>query len=130
MWCSPRRICSDCPCRRPRSRRGSRCDAPPNPSPRLAFPSRSVGKQCRHLLATDQRLCDQPFSATLARQLEASPGLVQRVEALVGRFGCLHDAVGDRLLTALLAALGETPGPAIDNLDRAERLGWVDFADT
>jgi hypothetical protein len=38
-----------------------------NPKPRLAFLPRVVGKQSRHLLATDQRLCDQPFSAARAR---------------------------------------------------------------
>ncbi len=149
----------------------------PNPKPRLAFRARLAGKQCRHLLAADQRLFDPPFSAARARQLEANPDLAERVEAFVGRalivvpaapgsagvppalfpmagetpalpgtrrtpplvrrtvkavgrFGRLHDTVGDKLLPALLPALGETPGPAIDNLDRAERLGWVDFADT
>jgi hypothetical protein len=103
---------------------------PANHNPRLAFLSRVVGKQCRHLLTTDQRLFDQPFSAARAGQLEANPDLADRVEAFVGRFGRLQDTVGDKLLPALLAALGETPGPAIDNLDRAERLGWVDSVDT
>jgi len=103
---------------------------PSNPNPRIAFLSRVVDKQCRRLLATDQRLFEQPSSAARVGQIEANPDLAERVEAFVGRFGRLHDAVGDRLLTALLAALGETPGAAIDNLDRAERLGWVDSADT
>jgi len=48
---------------------------PSKPNPRLAFLSRVVGKQCRHLLATDQRLFDQPFSAARAGQLEANPDL-------------------------------------------------------
>ena len=101
-----------------------------DPKPRLAFLTRVVRKECRHLLTTDQRLFDQPFSAERAETLEADPDLAERVEAFVGRFGRLQDTAGDKLLPALLAALGETPGPAIDNLDRAERLGWVDSADT
>jgi hypothetical protein len=101
-----------------------------DPKPRLAFLTRVVRKACRHLLTTDQRLFDQPFSAERAETLEADPDRAERVEAFVGRFGRLQDTVGDKLLPALLAALGETPGPAIDNLDRAERLAWVDSADT
>ena len=100
------------------------------PIPRLAFLTRVVRKECRHLLTTDQRLFEQPFTRERAEQLDTDPDLAERVEAFVGRFGRLQDTVGDRFLPALLAALGETPGPAIDNLDRAERLGWVDSADT
>lgn len=100
------------------------------PIPRLAFLTRVVRKECRHLLTTDQRLFEQPFTRERALQLDTDPDLAERVEAFVGRFGRLQDTVGDKLLPALLAALGETPGPAIDNLDRAERLGWVDSADT
>lgn len=47
----------------------------------------------------------------------------------MGRFGRLQDTVGDKRLPALLSALGETPGAAIDNLDRAERLGGMESAD-
>lgn len=47
----------------------------------------------------------------------------------MGRFGRLQDTIGDKLLPALLGALGETPGPAVDNLDRAERWGWIPSAD-
>jgi uncharacterized protein YutE (UPF0331/DUF86 family) len=37
--------------------------------------------------------------------------------------------VGDKLLPALLAALGEPAGAAIDNLARAERLGLLGSTD-
>lgn len=47
----------------------------------------------------------------------------------MGRFGRLQDTVGDKLLPLLLAALGEKPSAAIDNLDRAERLGLLKSAD-
>lgn len=55
--------------------------------------------------------------------------LSERVEAFVGRFSRLQDTLADKLLPALLRALGETPGAAVDNLDRAERLGWLRSAD-
>ena len=47
----------------------------------------------------------------------------------MGRFGRLQDTVGDKLLPLLLAALGERPSAAIDNLDQAERLGLLKSAD-
>ena len=34
--------------------------------------------------------------------------------------------MGDKFLPQLLLALAEKPGAAIDNLDRAERLGWIE----
>ncbi len=36
------------------------------------------------------------------------------------------DTGGDKLLPALLSALAETPGPAIDNLDKAEKSGLIE----
>lgn len=47
----------------------------------------------------------------------------------MGRFGRLQDTVGDKLLPILLTALGEKTSAAIDNLDRAERLGLLKSAD-
>lgn len=93
---------------------------------RLQFLARVVSKECRHLISTDQRLFDTPFSIGRAEQLETDPELSERVEAFVGRFGRLQDTIGDKLLPTLLVALGETPAAAIDNLNRAERLGLLD----
>lgn len=96
---------------------------------RLQFLTRVVRKECQHLLATDRRLFADAFTPERARQLEADPDLAERVEAFVGRFGRLQDTLGDKLLPLLLVALGETPAAAIDNLDRAERLGLIVSAD-
>ena len=93
---------------------------------RIQFLARVVGKQCQHLAATDQRLFAGSF--TMAR-LETDPDLAERVEAFVSRFGRLQDMVGDKLLPSLLTAMGEKPAAAIDNLDRAERLGLLTSAD-
>lgn len=96
---------------------------------RLQFLMRVVRKEGQHLLATDRRLFADPFTPERARQLETDLDLAERVEAFVSRFGRLQDTLGDKLLPALLAALGEVPAAAIDNLDRAERLGLVASAD-
>jgi len=38
--------------------------------------------------------------------------------------------VADKLLPALLDWLAEPVGPAIDNLNKAERLGWIGSVET
>lgn len=96
---------------------------------RLQFLTRVVRKECQHLATTDQRLFMGVFTLTQAAQLESDPDLAERVEAFVSRFGRLQDTVVDKLLPVLLAALGEKTSAAIDNLDRAERLGLLESAD-
>ena len=96
---------------------------------RLQFLVRVVRKESKHLTTTDQRLFAGSFSLEQVTRLEENPDLAERVEAFVGRFGRLQDTVGDKLLPLLLAALGEKPSAAIDNLDRAERLGLLKSAD-
>ena len=98
--------------------------------PRLQFLVRVVRKECQHLATTDQRLFSETFTRERAAQLEEDQGLAERVEAFVGRFGRLQDTVGDKPLPLLLAAMGEKPAAVIDNLDRAERLGLLQSADT
>ncbi|OHC62802.1 MAG: hypothetical protein A3H93_03135 [Rhodocyclales bacterium RIFCSPLOWO2_02_FULL_63_24] len=96
---------------------------------RLQFLARVVSKECRHLATTDRRLFGGLFTLAQAEQLEADADLAERVEAFVGRFGRLQDTVGDKLLPLVLSALGEKASAAIDNLDRAERLGLINSAD-
>lgn len=96
---------------------------------RLKLLTRVVRKECRHLATTDQRLFGSGFNLAHVDQLEAAPDLAERVEAFVGRFGRLQDTVGDELLPLVLLVLGEKASAAIDNLDRAERLGLIISAD-
>jgi len=96
---------------------------------RLQSLVRVVRKECLHLSTTDRRLFDEPFTPERARRLEAEPDLSERVEAFGGRFGRLQDTVGDKLLPLYLRAVGERAGVAMDNLDRAERLGLIDSAE-
>jgi len=96
---------------------------------RLAFLSRVIRKECRHLAHTDRRLFEKPFTAEQARRLETDAEMAERVEAFVGSFGRLHDTLGDKLLPLLLIALGETSAAMIDNLDKAERLHFTDSVD-
>ncbi len=96
---------------------------------RLAFLARVTDKECRHLQDTDARLFANPFTPASVSQIAADPLLAERLDAFVARFSRLQDTLGDKLLPALLDAVGETPGTAMDNLDRAERFGWITSAD-
>lgn len=98
-------------------------------SERLRFLARVVERECQHLEITDRRVFARGFAVEDAQRLTDDVELAERVEAFVSRFGRLQDTVADKLLPAYLRAAGETPGLAVDNLDRAERLGFIDSAE-
>ena len=96
---------------------------------RLAFWVRVVEKISLNLLFTDSRLFKEYFGIEDAQKIEFDPDLAERLDAFVSRFGRLQDTVGDKLLPALLTSMAEKSGAAIDNLDRAEKLGLIESAD-
>lgn len=96
---------------------------------RLVFLLETVDLEADHLRQTDQRLFRQPFDAARAHALKANQDESERADAFAARFGRLQDTLGDKLLPELLRQLAEPVGPAIDNLDRAERLGLLASAD-
>ncbi len=96
---------------------------------RLQFLARVILKEMYYLQLTDQRLFDVPFTHEKIKQLEKDVDLAERVDAFVSRFGRLQDTVGDKLLPNYLNAVGETIGPAVDNLNRAEKLGLIGSAE-
>ncbi|TVP60703.1 MAG: hypothetical protein EA349_01005 [Halomonadaceae bacterium] len=55
--------------------------------------------------------------------------MAERLDAFVARFSRLQDTLGDKLIPTLLSYLGEQTGPAIDNLNRAEKFGWIESAE-
>ena len=81
------------------------------------------------MLDTDGRLFDNLFTIEEAQKIEADPILAERLNAFVARFGRLQDTVRDKFLPAVLTALAEKTGPAIDNLDKAEKFGFIESAD-
>ncbi|MBU6225598.1 MAG: hypothetical protein KGP13_12280 [Burkholderiales bacterium] len=97
---------------------------------RLSFLARVTEKECVHLLQTDARLFGDLFTVEDAQKIESDPILAERLDAFVSRFGRLQDTVGDKLLPALLISMAEKTGAAIDNLDRAEKLGFIESADS
>lgn len=96
---------------------------------RLAFLVRVVNGERRNLKATDERLFAEPFTAQKAGLLEEDSELAERVDAFVARFSRLQDTLGDKLLPALLAAVGEERRTLVDRLDVAEKLGWIESSE-
>jgi hypothetical protein len=65
------------------------------------------------------------FGIAEVTNLANMPELAERVDAFVARFGRLQDTLAGALLPRLLEALLEPVGSVLDNLNRAERLGWI-----
>ncbi len=97
---------------------------------RLQFLARVTQKECQYLLETDQRLFAQAMTPESVVALGKDGLLAERLDAFVGRFGRLQDNLGDKLLPQLLDAMAEPVGAVMENLDRAEKLGWLRSADT
>jgi hypothetical protein len=99
------------------------------PDERLRFLVETVLAEAELLRGTDERLFGLAMTPARVETLKSDPALAERVDAFVARFGRLQDTLGDKLLPRLLQWLAEPVGPAIDNLARAERLGWITSGD-
>jgi hypothetical protein len=93
---------------------------------------RLVAKEDHHLQAVRNRFMPNGVEIDidwLQATLDEDIG-VDRLESFSAKFARMQDTVIDKLLPQLLKAAGETPMAAIDNLNRAERLGFIADADT
>ena len=96
---------------------------------RLRFLREVSELEARYLAQTDARLFATPLSVAQVQRLPSDQDGAERVDAFVARLGRLQDGLTDKLLPALLRWLAEPIGPVIDNLNRAERLGWLNSTD-
>ena len=94
-------------------------------SNRLLFLLEIAATEGRHLLGTRARLFAESIDASWVQQLENRPEVAERLDAFVIRFGRMQDTVGDKLIPQLLRCFLETPGAALDNLNRMEKLGLL-----
>lgn len=84
-----------------------------------------VGRKGDLLLKTDARLFKANLDAAWVERLKNEEDLAERLDAFVSRFGRMQDTLGDKLIPSLLRTLAEKPGSALDNLNRAEKLGLL-----
>jgi uncharacterized protein with HEPN domain len=96
---------------------------------RLAFLVRVVDKEIKHLDYADRQVFNQPLEFWQIQTLEQNPDLALKIEAFTSRFCRLQDTLGDKLLPALLKALGESEQALLINLNKAEKYGWLSSAE-
>ena len=97
--------------------------------PKLRFLAETVLAEAMHLKITDSRLFVKRMTPERAISLRTDIDLAERTDAFVARFGRLQDSLADKMLPAVLDWLQEPVSAAIDNLNRAERLGWIQSVD-
>lgn len=90
---------------------------------RVKFLSRVVKKEIHHLNYSASKVFNQPFTVERAKKLANDQEQAEQVEAFTSRFCRLQDTIGDKLLPAWLEILSERSNVAIDNLDKAEKIG-------
>lgn len=87
---------------------------------------RVTTKEARYLERTTDRLRAQNIDLSWVESLEASDERSEMLDAFVSRYGRLQDTLGDKLLPAMLRTALEKTGAQLDNLLRAEKLGWIE----
>jgi hypothetical protein len=96
---------------------------------RLSFLARVVEKEIKHLDYAVQQAFNPSLTLEQVRDLDNNPELSLKLEAFSSRFSRLQDTLGDKLLPALLKALGESENALLVNLDKAEKFGWLESAE-
>jgi hypothetical protein len=87
---------------------------------------RLVDKESLYLQDVAQRLFVQPvITQAWIENLITTPEGRDSLEAFVGKFSRMQDTLIDKLLPHYLAAVGEKTASALDNLNRADRLGLL-----
>jgi len=94
----------------------------------LAQLIRVTAKEVRYLKRTADRLRSLDIDIFWVESIESNDEHSEMLDAFVLRYGRLQDTLGDKLLPAILRASLEKTGAQLDNLLRAEKLGWIDSA--
>ncbi len=85
-----------------------------------------TAKEARYLERTATRLRAEHIDLSWVESLENSDERSELLDAFVSRYGRLQDTLGDKLLPAMLRVGLEKTGSQLDNLLRAEKLGWIE----
>jgi len=92
---------------------------------RLEYLQRVVDKECRHLRYSANGLLQIDPQFCWLDDVEQNQELAEKLDAFASRFCRLQDTLGDKLLPAYLRVQLEPLGTALDNLNRAEKLGLI-----
>ena len=91
---------------------------------------RVTEKEAYYLERTATRLRSQSLDLAWVGSLENNDAHSEILDAFVSRYSRLQDSLGDKLLRAMLRASLEKTGAQLDNLLRAEKLGWIESTQT
>ena len=83
-------------------------------------------KEARYLTRTANRLTELNINLSWVESLDNNDLHSEMLDAFVSRYGRLQDTLGDKLLPAMLRGSLEKTGSQLDNLLRAEKLGWIE----
>lgn len=89
-----------------------------------------TAKESRYLMRTANRLMASRIDVAWVKSLEESDENSEMLDAFVSRYGRLQDTLGDKLIPALLRATLEKTGSQLDNILRAEKLGWIESTES
>ncbi len=86
-----------------------------------------VEREAHHLEGVTGRFFGdaQKIDASWLEQRLANPMWIDTLESFAAKFARIQDTIGDKLLPVFLHVAGESPGTAVENLNRAERLGLI-----
>lgn len=84
-----------------------------------------TAKEAHYLQRTAARLDALTIDLAWVKSLENSDEHSEMLDAFVSRYARLQDTLGDKLLPVMLRACLERTGSELDNLLRAEKLGWI-----
>ena len=87
-------------------------------------------REAAYLEYTHRTLFAMPIDAVWVQQLAAQSELAEKVEAFVSRFGRLQDHLGEKLIPRFAALLGESPKSLLDVLAYAEKMQWLESAES
>jgi uncharacterized protein with HEPN domain len=96
---------------------------------RLRFLSRVVNKEIKHLDYAANQVFGGQLTYEAVKALDTTPDLAMKIEAFTSRFCRLQDTLGDKLLPAMLKALGEPDRALLINLEKAEKYGWLESSE-
>lgn len=85
-----------------------------------------TAREARYLERTARRLQNQTLNREWVESLEFSDERSEMLDAFVSRYSRLQDTLGDKLLRVMLNVHLEKIGSQLDNLQRAEKLGWIE----
>lgn len=83
-----------------------------------------------HLKYSRASLFAQAIDLEWVESLKEKEELSEKIDAFVGRFGRLQDYIGEKPLPRFAALSGEQTKSLLDNLAYAEKMGWVNAAES